>query len=293
MMKIPALVPTAAALGVLALLSGMALAAGPANEPPDTPPGVESTDADASPGPGDEVGAEPQIATTPSPLPRRAKPKVIDFGEEEGFGVGEVMVTQDPRPLKHKSLLRKRYQGPDPGTVARIETAAPAPARAFGVKAGFNIAGFGGPGAAATSSRFGGMVGVFLSYGVTSRLAVQPEVQLNMKGVVTDPDSESTRLNYITIPILARVKWDVGRTEVAIASGPSLGVALTDRAGQADIERLDLGAVLALGVAVPAGAARLVLDARYEHGLVKATGTGDDNRAIRNRVASLSVGYLF
>lgn len=237
---------------------------------------------------------------------------VVDFGEEEGFGVGEVMTTQDPRPLEHESLLRKRYRGPDPQSADRAALAAEhtSPAAGIdkgvtiGVNAGVSMAGFAGPGAAKTRARVGGTVGALLLYRISRRLALQPEIAFAVKGALDrstlDSNTSGTaRLAYVSVPVLLRVLIPVGNVELAAGLGPSLGVALNSQVERAEIARLDLGVSTALGVIWRAGRNALAVDLRYEEGMAGVIASSADmdsanmDGAMRNRTLSLSLGYLF
>jgi hypothetical protein len=223
-----------------------------------------------------------------SDAPGRGRTTVVDFGDEEAFGVGEVMASEDLRPIKRDSLLRKKFRGPDPGSVA--SEGEPGASRvAAGIRAGVSIAGFAGGGAAELDASPGGAIGVFLMYRVSRRLAIQPELALDIRGALA---SGASRLVYVSVPVLARLVIPMGRVELSAGLGPWLGISLTSRVGDAEIERLDLGASAALGAILPVG---LALDLRYEHGFgdVIASSPTMNSGAVRNRGVSLMLGYIF
>jgi hypothetical protein len=218
--------------------------------------------------------------------------KVVDFGEEEAFGLGEVMASEDLRPIKRESLLRKKYRGPAPGRAAGASEVSAAPRRvAAGVRAGVSMAGFAGSGAADTDASVGGAIAAMLVYRVSRRVAIQPELALDVRGALAGSTGTTSRLAYVSVPVLARFVVPVGGVELSAGLGPWLGVSLTSRAGDAEIARLDAGASAALGVSTPAG---LALDVRYEHGLADVIASSPTPRgAVRHRGISWMVGYMF
>jgi hypothetical protein len=242
---------------------------------------------EAAPGEAAPGEAAPGEAA-PGEAPVRPRTTVMDFGDEEAFGVGEVMASEDLRPIKRDSLLRKKFRGPDPGSIA--SEGEPESSRvAAGIRVGVGVVGFAGSGAAETDASLGGAIGAFLLYRVSRRLAIQPELGLDVRGALA---SGASRLVYVSVPVLARLMIPVGSVALSAGLGPRLDVSLTSRVGDADIERLDLGASAALGASLPVG---LVFDMRYEHGFgdVIASSPSMSSGAVQSRGVSLSVGYIF
>src|SRR3990170_4963838 len=76
-----------------------------------------------------------------------------------------------------------------------------------GPKAGLNLADWGGDDVESddTDMRLGFVGGGFLAINFHEAFAIQPEVVYSMKGI-EDPDSDGAfKLNYVQIPILAKV----------------------------------------------------------------------------------------
>lgn len=226
------------------------------------------------------------------------KPTVIDFGDEEAFATGDVLVTQNPTPLKHESLIRKKFRGPDPNAIPDEPlTARPASSWHLGVEVGPSVASFGGNDAPDDATRLGGSVGALLLYQAGAHVALQTGAKLSLKGALPDGGDDRVRLMYIDVPLTAKIVLPIGATQLSAGFGPSLGVALTSAAGDADIARLDIGVALDLGARHAFGATDWLLSVRYEHGMANVISsrstTGDDAPTVHNRIVSTSIGYLF
>lgn len=261
----------------------------PATTPPTGGEGAEEEPTDVVP-----EGSEKTEATQPT--------AVVDFGEEEGFGVGEVMTTQDPTPLKHESLIRKKFRGPDAETAAAI-AAASAPVEtpspwSLGAHIGVGMASFQGADSSALDSGVGASLGGFARYDMARHFALQPELRFSLKGALPEMSAgaaASVRLTYIEVPILAALQLPLGATVLSGQVGPALGVALPGRIGDADVERFQLSGVLGVSARRTIGAHSYVLDARYEYGLtsVLAGPAGSLGTDIHNSVFSLGLGFGF
>ncbi|HEU5255431.1 MAG TPA: porin family protein [Vicinamibacterales bacterium] len=144
--------------------------------------------------------------------------------------------------------------------------------------------------------RNGFVVGFFGVLPVNSMFAVQPEFLYSQQGArVEDGSDEATvKIDYINIPVLARVRLGSG-SPAHLLVGPSFGFrtrAETEFDGETmdfkdQVEGNDIGFVT--GVAVNAG--MFVVDGRYTWGL-KNIAKGEPDTA-KNRVFSLSAGIRF
>ena len=130
----------------------------------------------------------------------------------------------------------------------------------------------------------GGLIG---KYGFSKLLAVQLELLFAQKGyqVEATPDGALTkhflRLNYLEIPIMAKVSWPMGHLVINGNLGPYLGICLNGYeaddpdAGQhgninfdqGGFNRIDFGLVFGAGLGYRTGKCELFLDLRYRLGL--------------------------
>lgn len=163
-----------------------------------------------------------------------------------------------------------------------------------------------------TSRRRGLVAGAWFRTPSTSRFSFQAEGLFSEKGVTFDNvpfdvDSVATvdiRVRYIEIPLLARADFGAlsATTRVFVVGGATPAFRLSARAraeveGEQetrdisdDIEPFDLGLAGGLGV----GFGRVLIEARYTHGLLKINKDDNDpNDRIQNRVFSVSVGFRF
>ena len=140
-----------------------------------------------------------------------------------------------------------------------------------------------------TKVGFQGGMGVNITTGLKN-FSVQPELNYVQKGTkIKGVDGKSTyKFNYLEVPVLA--KYSFG--PVYVDAGPSLGlrIARNDNAKTfTDTKRLDFGVQGGLGVAVPAGPGKIVLDGRYDLGLTKVGEYNGDSG--KNRGCTVSLGY--
>ncbi len=174
---------------------------------------------------------------------------------------------------------------------------------AVGVKAGANFANLNFEGEDATFSvdrRAGFVGGLFVVWPATSRLALQTEILFSRKGaeVGEGGDSAKIKLNYLDLPVLARVSSEAsGGTSFHVFAGPSFGFRLSAK-GEGDgeeedldddVERFDLGLVAGAGVEF----GRLIIDGRYTWGLSDIDKDKSDDVKVKNRVFSVMAGIRF
>jgi len=153
-----------------------------------------------------------------------------------------------------------------------------------GIKAGVNFAKVSAsdetPG-----SRIGAIAGVFLTIGVGSALAIQPEVLVSMQG--SKFTFGTAKVDYVQVPVLLRI-GSSSKSSVSVYGlvGPSFGVLVQDEGLTDDLERIDVGVTVGAGVTV----SRLLVEARYTAGLVDFS---KGATAYKNRVFSLMAGLHF
>ena len=148
--------------------------------------------------------------------------------------------------------------------------------------------------------RLGAVAGGFVRFPVLSWLELQPEVLYSVKGGTQEGFgvSSSVLLDYLEVPVLARMPLGGGRKYFAVA-GPYVGFRMrartrTEFSGSTEemdigdsVERLDFG--LAVGGGVEIGS--LVFDGRYSFSLGDID--ADDDGKGKNRVVTATVGYRF
>ena len=155
----------------------------------------------------------------------------------------------------------------------------------------------------------GGLVaGGFVTLPVNSLLAFQPEALYSRQGAKFTNGSGAMALDYIQVPLLARVRTGAG-SRLAVLLGPSLGVRThvsshadssvnlnrpTPRGGLDDwVRRFDLGLVTGAGLDM----GHLVFDGRYTWGMTNIWKDSFDGVPLgaqqKNRVFALSAGLRF
>ena len=160
----------------------------------------------------------------------------------------------------------------------------------LGPKVGLNITGL--TNLDNSSSRYGLNAGGFIQYRFNDLIAIQPEVLFSMQGGESKNDEEkyTVRLNYLNIPVLAKIYFL--RSGLNVEIGPQLGLRLNSKLkhhGDNNTTKLhgyhdaDFGIVFGLGYDID----RFTISARYNMGLTKVTG---DNSA-KNKVFQFSVGW--
>ncbi len=175
-----------------------------------------------------------------------------------------------------------------------------------GVKAGVNLATVslgGDEGSAGFDSRVGLVGGVFATWRPVSWLALQPEVLVTSKGAALDEDGLDARLvlDYLEVPLLARVSRRVSGATVYAAAGPAVAWLLRAKTRTAfsgsteeidlkdDVEPFDVGVAMGGGVEIGA----FVIDGRYTLGLSDIDADRSDAITIRNRAISVTAGFRF
>lgn len=176
-----------------------------------------------------------------------------------------------------------------------------------GVRGGVNLS------TTATSGEEGGLrpdwqlrpvVGAFATWRATSWIDLQPEVLYAMKGAKGEEFDITSKLllDYLEIPVLARISRGLSRAgSWYVAGGPAFGYLLRARTradfGGAteeidvsdEVEEFDFGVVVGGGIEFR----RMIVDARYTHGLADIDKDTSDEVKISNRAVSLTVGVKF
>lgn len=152
-------------------------------------------------------------------------------------------------------------------------------------------------------SRTGIAIGAVLLWRMSHKLAIQLEGSYSQKGAAAEEglDSVTIAFDYFEIPVLLRYTFG-SRIKGFFFGGLALGLLvnaqlITDVGGETmeqdidDVKSTDVAAVLGGGIEIPMGAGALFADLRYWLGFTDLDDV--DGSTSRNRVGSLSVGYLF
>jgi Outer membrane protein beta-barrel domain len=173
---------------------------------------------------------------------------------------------------------------------------------AKGFKLGVNLATFGGSDAGDASSRIGFAFGGFMTFELSPKFAIQPEVLYSMKGAkYKDPAGDVTlKFDYIEIPILATilVPSASGGVTPRFYAGPNIGFKISSKAssdgGSVDVEGVkstDFGLTVGAGLGF-GGEKGFLLDARYTLGL-SSIDDGSPAASVKNNCFSILGGMSF
>lgn len=162
----------------------------------------------------------------------------------------------------------------------------------LGVKAGVNSAVLGGEDAGTVEHRTGLAFGGYVTVPLRPGRSLQAEALLTQKGARYAGASDS--FTYLEAPILYRVSPVLPPIpfKPVLYAGPTAGILLTARMGNADAKHLysdtDFGVAVGGGVEF----ARLSIDARYQIGLISIGKTfGQHKPDYKHRVFSVYLGY--
>jgi hypothetical protein len=175
-----------------------------------------------------------------------------------------------------------------------VAGAAQAQSARFGVKAGASLTNVTGDAAADTKNKFGFNGGVMANFGLNDMFSIQPEVLYSMKGAKQDGGDGRVNLNYIDVPVLAKIS--TGSTGLFFELGPQIGFLASAKLKQNSVsvdakdafKSVDFGYAAGLGFQAESGP---MVGLRYNGGF---TNIGDDSDAkLKNSAFQLYVGFLF
>jgi len=181
----------------------------------------------------------------------------------------------------------------------------------FGPKFGLNIANVRGDSIPDEyESKMAFNFGVFTTYNINDFIGVQPELMFTMKGskaegeIMGESYTSKLNLNYIEIPILAKLTIPLGSVRPYVVAGPEFAFNMTatvssEYAGQdttVDIEDasvVDFGMMFGGGVAFELGPGFLSLEAKYDMGFLPIADEEEDAYNAYNNCLSINLGYAF
>ena len=161
-------------------------------------------------------------------------------------------------------------------------------------------------------SKIGFQLGGALEIGVNDMFSIQPELLFIQKGFAFENSFSGTTtkssltLNYLEIPVLAKVQFGTDQIKFHVNAGPSLGIALSgtskDEVGSVsqseDVEfgsdngqtkRTDFGLQFGGGITF----SNFVLDLRYGLGLSNIVNVpSGSSDSVKNRAIGITVGYV-
>jgi len=194
------------------------------------------------------------------------------------------------------------------GLLASVSYAAQAQSLTYGIKAGASLTNFTGDGAPDGKNIFGFNGGLVANIGISDAFSIQPEVLYSMKGAKTEgtfgPGSTAkltTRINYIDVPVLARINAE----GLFFEAGPQLGFVVSanqkleitgtnGRSGEQDIKNqtntVDFGYVAGLGYQLSSGPG---IGLRYNGAFTSASKGSTSSSAIRNSAFQLYLSFMF
>ena len=161
-------------------------------------------------------------------------------------------------------------------------------------------------------SKIGFQLGGALEIGVNDMFSIQPELLFIQKGVRSEVSflgttvKSSVTLNYLEIPVLAKVQFGSENLKFHVNAGPSLGIAVSgtskvEAGGQSESDpvefgsdpgqtkRTDFGLQFGGGITF----SNFVIDLRYGLGLSNiANVPSGSNDSAKNRAIGITVGYV-
>ncbi|RAV98126.1 porin family protein [Pseudochryseolinea flava] len=187
--------------------------------------------------------------------------------------------------------------------VAAAFTYASAQGLSGGLKAGLNLANFGGDDVEDAEIRPSFHVGGYLNLAFSDALSLQPELLFNSVGTkgsyedeilgVPVEVEETVKLSYISIPI--NLVYSFG--PVNIHAGPQFGFLLSAKSeyeingssDEEDVKEAYKGMDIGVGVGLGAHFGKLNATARYNLGLSSIA--DDDDADVKSNVIQISLGY--
>lgn len=176
-----------------------------------------------------------------------------------------------------------------------------------GAKAGVNLSTLkvdGDPPIAPFTQRTGLIAGGWVSWAVTTRIDIQPEVLFSRKGASVEEGGVTvdTILDYLDVPVLAKYRLiGTPSRNLHLLGGPSFDIGLKAKVKATfggepfeqdvtdELERFEFGVVAGAGLQV----GRVSVEGRYTWGLSNTDLEARDSMKATNRVASILGGFRF
>ena len=181
----------------------------------------------------------------------------------------------------------------------------------IGARGGLNFANVtvnnnGSPGTAfSPEAKTGYQLAGIVEFGFNKFFSVVPEIIYSSQGfnLQSAGIQYKTTLNYIQVPVLARLSLNLQRGRIFINAGPQLGLKTsltTDLPGggsiggvsSSDFKSTDFGVVLGGGAGLDIGPGSVFTDIRYTLGLTNIN-TNNSLGDMKSGVFTISLGYMF
>ncbi|MGM0461027.1 MAG: porin family protein [Fibrobacterota bacterium] len=155
--------------------------------------------------------------------------------------------------------------------------------------------------------------GAALEIALTEQMSIQPELLYSMKGFKVEEEqdfmgeiieySSTVKVSYLEIPVYGKFSFTAEGVQPFVYAGPALGIRLAatqeweagDDEGDDDIKDdtapINFGIAGGFGVAIPAGAGKVVVDGGYTLGLTEIHDTDEGSSDIKSNNINFSVGY--
>jgi len=157
-------------------------------------------------------------------------------------------------------------------------------------------------------SKTGFVGGGFVTLGLGSLFALQPELLYSQKGFEASEGELTAQLgtNYIEIPVLLKAQFKLAMLRPAVYAGPVVsfetscnldvvGVSFDcdDDEDFLDRKKTEWGAVFGANLDFILGPVILILDGRYQLGLTNLADVPDADEEVKNRVWQIMAGIGF
>jgi hypothetical protein len=171
----------------------------------------------------------------------------------------------------------------------------------FGIKGGLNISSISGEDVENTDARTSFHGGIMIEIPINEKFSFQPELLYSSLGIKENDDNAELRLNYLTLPLMA--KYYVA-DNFSLEAGPQIGILLSADAkvegeNEGGVEEIfkNFDAAINFGVGYKLDNG-LNFGARYNLGLIKIfdfdnSFIDDEEIKAYNSVIQISVGYFF
>lgn len=158
-------------------------------------------------------------------------------------------------------------------------------AQSFGIKGGINFSNLNGRDDANFKSLTSFHIGILKEFVLLDNLTLQPELMYSTQGAQIKNSDDNYKLNYILVPILAKVYLN---DVFNIHAGPQFGVLLgeTNDVAPVDSKTFDVGIAAGLEYELTNG---ISVTGRYIWGQKSMA----NNANLKNSAIQLSLGFLF
>lgn len=174
-----------------------------------------------------------------------------------------------------------------------------------GLKLGFDLASSFGDDIEVDRSLLGGLTGgFFLRFNFSKYFGIQPEVLYAQKGVDFEHkylDTRKKRLHYLELPVqcIISIPSSILMTPY-LSFGPYAGVLieakekwLSEKVETNEYSRADFGISAGFGSAFDVNTGDIIVDFRFNVGLINVLDDGINDREMKNWTFALTLGYAF